>query len=232
MGLSNGAYNGGGISINSGASGGGATDIRLTNGVWNLFDGLKLRIMVAGGGGGACLRGEGYGDGNGGYGGSLAGGTGQSINHTQAYGYCTLTGGNQISGGITTWIDLGSGRYTTGSIIIANNGQFGYCASEHDGDNTVTTQGGGGSGYYGGAGGGHSGGGGGSSFISGYPGCNTIKETSTESNIQHSGSPNHYSGYVFTNSAMIAGNAVMPSPSGGTETGHTGNGYCIISYIP
>jgi len=72
---------------------------------------------------------------------------------------------------------------------------------------------------------------GGSSFISGYTGCNAISESSTEDNIIHTGQPNHYSGKVFANSVMIAGDSTIPSPSGGTEIGHSGDGYAIISWI-
>jgi hypothetical protein len=89
---------------------------------------------------------------------------------------------------------------------------------------------GGGGGYYGGYAE-NCAGSGGSSFISGYAGCNAISESSTSANIIHTGSPNHYSGYVFTNMKMIAGNSSMPSPSGGTETGHTGNGYARITFV-
>ncbi|WP_081657239.1 glycine rich domain-containing protein [Segatella albensis] len=67
--------------------------------------------------------------------------------------------------------------------------------------------------------------------MSGYTGCDTISESSTENYIIHTGQPNHYSGYVFTNSVMIAGDAIMPKPGGGTETGHSGDGYAIISWI-
>ncbi len=74
-------------------------------------------------------------------------------------------------------------------------------------------------------------GGGGSSFISGYPGCNAISVSSTSTNIIHTGSPDHYSGYMFANMKMIAGDSSMPSPSGGTETGHTGNGYARITFV-
>jgi hypothetical protein len=96
---------------------------------------------------------------------------------------------------------------------------------------------GGGGGYYGGGHGTHPGsswpgGGGGSSFISGYSGCNAIAASSTASNIVHTGQPNHYSGYVFTDMQMLDGNTAMPSPTDGTETGHTGNGYAKITYIP
>ncbi|WP_027452638.1 glycine-rich protein, partial [Segatella albensis] len=96
---------------------------------------------------------------------------------------------------------------------------------------------GGGGGYYGGCAHGNEGGlvglrgSGGSSFISGYSGCDAIAESSTEDNIIHTGQPNHYSGKVFTNPVMIDGGSVMPSPTGGTETGHGGNGCCIISWI-
>ena len=89
---------------------------------------------------------------------------------------------------------------------------------------------GGGGGYYGGNAVAYAATGG-SSFISGYTGCDAISESSTEDNIIHTGQPNHYSGYVFTNSVMIAGDATMPKPGGGTETGHPDNGYCIISWI-
>ena len=62
----------------------------------------------------------------------------------------------------------------------------------------------GGSGWAGGGGSGYAGtGGGGSSYIGGVQ-----------------------------NGKTIAGNAVMPSPDGGTETGHTGNGACNITWIP
>jgi hypothetical protein len=89
---------------------------------------------------------------------------------------------------------------------------------------------GGGGGYYGGYAE-KCAGSGGSSFISGYPGCNAISESSTSTNIIHTGSPNHYSGYVFTNMQMIAGDTSMPAPSGGSETGHAGNGYARITFV-
>ena len=89
---------------------------------------------------------------------------------------------------------------------------------------------GGGGGYYGGNAGAIRSSGG-SSFISGYLGCNAISESSTSTNIIHTGSPNHYSGYVFSNMQMIAGNSSMPSPAVGTEIGHSGNGYARITFV-
>ncbi len=93
--------------------------------------------------------------------------------------------------------------------------------------------GGGGGGYFGGtAGSSDQGGGGGSSFISGHNGCNAIGASSTSFNIIYTGQPNHYSGYVFTNTQMITGNAVMPSHDGlSTMTGNSGNGYAKITYL-
>ena len=73
---------------------------------------------------------------------------------------------------------------------------------------------GGGGGYYGGATGHGTGGGGGSSYINGHAGCS-----------------DHASGKKFTNTVMIAGNTSMPSTSGGTETGRSGNGYAKITYL-
>ena len=66
--------------------------------------------------------------------------------------------------------------------------------------------GGGGGGYYGGVvsgGGGYWGPGGGSGYVGGV-----------------------------TNTTLTAGNASMPAPGGGTETGHTGTGYARITYTP
>ena len=184
------------------STGGGATDIRLASGEWNNFNSLKSRIMVAAGAGGNIGPLT-----KPGYGGGLVSVTANGAYPGYDDDYGEVSGVSQTSG-----FSFGIGQ-------TGNSGSTGHDRS------------GGGGGYYGGyayrcaASGG-------SSFISGYPGCNAIKESSTESNIVHSDSPNHYSGYVFINSVMIAGSASMPSPVGGTESGHGGNGSCIISYIP
>ena len=214
-------FNGGGAGGSKylGKSGGGATDIRLVSGTWNNFNSLKSRIIVAAGGGGADHY---YIGSNGGYAGGLFGQDGFKAygQHTNGQ-YSVATGATQISGGegaIGTW--------------VGNKGTFGIggdCDDENHGS-------GGGSGYYGGGGGGHDfevvgTGAGGSSFISGYSGCDAIDESSIEDHIVHTGQPNHYSGKVFTNAVMIDGGSVMPKPGGGTETGHSGDGYAIISWI-
>ena len=206
-----GGWNGGGSGIwdgtddDCGGGGGGATDIRTTNGTWNTFTSQKTRIMVSGGGGGSSFNKEG------GAGGGLTG------------GYGVMQGGS-ISGVQAT--------QTTGY-------KFGQGQSAYHPTNFVNDGGGGGGGYYGGTtisvpseSNSSDAGSGGSGFISGHTGCNAITSSSTSSNIVHTGQPNHYSGYVFTNTVMKAGNEVMPSPTGGTETGHSGNGYCKITWHP
>ena len=202
-------------------SGGGATDVRLTNGIWNAFNSLKSRIIVAAGGGGP----QHYYDGcNGGYAGGLFGQDGFKTDNSQGLLYTIATGATQTSGG-NGGIDHQYGNRNGG------NGSFGKGGNCNSGSHG----GGGGGGYYGGGGGGNAdavvgSGAGGSSFISGYLGCDAISGTSTENNIIHTGQPNHYSGYIFTNPVMIDGGSIMPSPSGGTEIGHEGNGYCIITW--
>ena len=216
-------FNGGGAAANEGGplSGGGATDIRLVdeNGAWNNFNSLKSRIMVAAGGGGGSHYYTGC---NGGYAGGLSGQNGfYSVSpfYTGAT-YSVATGATQISGG-----KGGKGV----EEVSGFDGTFG------SGGDFFKFGSGGGGGYYGGGGADRNqdiigSGAGGSSFISGYPGCNAIAESSTEDNIIHTGKQNHYSGKVFTNSVMIDGGSVMPKPRGGTETGHEGNGYCIITW--
>ena len=198
-------------------SGGGATDIRLISGNWDNFSSLKSRIMVAGGG---CGGNHGSADTNNSNGSSDAGGLEAyyngpaSLQATQTSGYKFGIGQdgsaqkNRPSGGGPG----GGGGYYGG----------GNDSSE---DDRVSS---------------------GSSFISGHTGCNAIKESSTSSSITHSGSPNHYSGKVFSNTLMIDGRGYewkttipektrrgIPKITGsGTEYGHTGDGYCKITWHP
>ena len=207
-----GGYNGGGYSgsysgYNS-SGGGGATDIRLVGGTWNDFNSLKSRIMVAAGGGGTALT-TNYTT-TGGYGGALTGGSGDGT-----YSSETPTGGTQTS--------TGTGHGT--SYL----GTFGYGLQS----NTSGWGGGAGGGYYAGVNGFGKGGSGGSSYISGHDGCNAITEASTSTSITHTGSSEHYSGYVFLSSLMIAGNASMPKYDKKDEeqVGNKGNGYARIAYV-
>lgn len=211
-------FNGGGKSeTNAGGllgSGGGATDIRLVNGNWNNFIGLKSRLMVAAGGGSGLdytLSNSSFADG------AAAGGLVGHDGITICTNSTLCVSHNNPAGGTQTY--------------EINKGYFGYAGS-----NSGSCSGGGG-GYYGGQGGidggwSPSGGGGGSSFISGYDGCDAIAENSTENNIIHTGQSAHYSGYKFINAVMYAGNEEMPTHAGtSTMIGNSGNGYAKISLI-
>lgn len=197
--VSLGGYNGGGNGKNHSSTGriatggGGATDIRYFGNAiptsedlkWDSILGLKSRIIVAGGGGGAfsCVICQGEFNSSGGAGGGLAGGYAYGINNTNPQ--TRADGGTQ-----TTGANFGKG---------------------YDSTNTSQTPGGGG-GYYGGNKNTLSAGGG-SSYISGYPGVNSI---STDFN--HTYNTKHYSGLYFIGGVMKSGI-------------RKGNGYAKITYI-
>ncbi|MBS7021341.1 MAG: DUF5011 domain-containing protein, partial [Firmicutes bacterium] len=225
------AYNGGGSSQpekgidgyeNRYNSGGGATDIRLVSGAWDNFNSLKSRIMVASGGGGGFYR-----PGQtilGGAGGNLTGASGIKSTGEGSEKVTVATGGTQTSGG-----KGGIGEHTSGDA-----GSFGKGASV---PSTKKFLAGGGGGYYGGGSSGvstqiASTGGGGSSFISGFTGCNAIASNSTETNIIHTGQPNHYSGKVFEGILMYNGSQEMPNPRGsGTIIGNGNHGYARVTIL-
>ena len=195
-------FNGGGAGE---FSGGGASDLRLQGGEWDNFTSLKSRIIVAAGAGQHDC------DGVGGYGGELEGGNATAANNS---GF----GGTQTSGGK---------GYVYGSF--GKGGAF--FRPDVNGQRLDQTAGGG-SGYYGGGTGAREhgcGAGGGSSFISGHEGCNAIHESSTETNIIHTGNNIHYSGIFFTDTKMIGGGKVMPLPSGTEGMGYLGDGVVRIS---
>ena len=201
--------------------GGGATDIRIVGGEWFLFDSLKSRIMVAGGGG----NGERYCGGDGGG----INGTINSYNISNAF---FTTQGTQISGGKKgEYWDDNKAYYGHGSDGRFGFSGDGYCTGKDS--NVICDLGAaGGSGYYGGGGTPLKGsGGGGSSFISGHPGCNAIDITSTEFNIQHTNQPNHYSNLIFFKSETIAGNQYMYSPDNEYVIGNDSNGFARITEL-
>ena len=142
------------------------------------------------------------------------GGGSASVNaKTTKYGGGT-SGGSPVSG------------YGASQTAAGANGSFGVGADGYiSGYNYKYASGGGGGGWYGGGAinkhsdstnyRGYNGGG--SGFV--WTGSNA---------------PSGYllgSKYYLTNASTIAGNASMPSISGGTETGHTGNGYARITAI-
>ena len=163
---------------------------------------LYSRVIVAGGGGGAGPYG------NGGFGGGINGGNG---------GYRTATteggGGTQTEGG-----SIGTYSGSEGTLYgLPTKGSFGEGGTIGMQNNFA---GGGGSGWFGGGAGRYHGGagGGGSGYIL----------------TSSSNKPAGYllgSQYYLTNAQTIAGNTSFPSTSGGTETGHSGNGYARITLI-
>lgn len=191
----------------NGASGGGATDIRLEYGDWDDFNSLKTRIMVAAGGAGNASS-------------SSHGGTINGIIGTPVSGYDSYVGtkATQISGNAF-------GKGGNGSDAPSE-----YCPGQPGGGGGYYGGGGakssGGSCYIHPASGG-------SSYISGHSDCNSISSQSTSSNIIHLGlGTKHYSGLYFTNMKMIDGASSMPSyTSSGNMTGNTGDGHARISLL-
>ena len=230
---SEGGWNGGGICTpnkdTDGRTGGGATDIRLSNGAWNSDTSLASRIMVAAGGGGASFEGSSW---------SAAGGAGGGLtglistvmgNNAQAY---YGTGGTQTAGGTKT----GSAASNVIDSSIDVTGKFGIGG----GGSSMDGGAGGGGGYYGGGGTAYlSGGGGGSSYISGHIGCVAI--TSENNLAAKAGCSDgttdvscsyHYSGKVFNDTSMKSGNESMPTHDGSsTMVGNSGHGYAKITLI-
>ena len=173
--------------------------------------------MVAGGGGGTSNWSN---SAAGGFAGGLTGANG--LLNPGGAAHTLATGGTQIAGGNPG----GSSASTIGTKGIFGKG----------GPSQIGHGGGGGGGYYGGGGGGYIGGGvssgaGGSSYISGYDGCIAIDETSTSSNIIRLANSTHYSNKIFSNPVLIAGNLEMPALGAATQTGNSGNGVAIFTYI-
>ena len=198
--------------------GGKATDVSTESG------NINSRIMVAGAGGGAYTY---YATYDGGIGGKLVGGSGIGTeNSTQA------TGGTQTSGGI--------GFRNNTSL----QGSFGYGYSS-----TSFQVSSGGDGYYGGGAGyrysntAHHSGAGGSSFISGYTGAVAVKSADDSSprldsndSLCSNGTSDitcsyHYSGKVFSNPQMFAGDEEFVSKDGILGVGNEGDGYARITLI-
>ena len=221
-----GVFGGGGKSISYifTRTGGGATDIRISNDLG--FNGLKDRIMVAGAGGGAVVHGAPQ---PGGYGGNEIGGVGSITYNPDCTNFASLKlqqPANQTHGGTST-----------NQMFLATkatDGKFGY-----GGDLLEYYSGTGGGGYYGGGTGAAascvvSTGAGGSSFVSGHEKCDAIYENSTEDGIYHTGKGIHYSGLTFVSPEMKSGNEYIPIPglfTTGTQKGHTGNGFVRITII-
>ena len=196
-------FNGGGTGISSGRGGGGATDVRIGQ------NSLYSRVIVAGGGGGAGVASANANPC--GCGGGEYGGDGYYNNTTGSY-----TAGQNRSGG--------SASQTAGGITWSTGTQATF---GQGGNASGYSCGGGGGGWYGGGGAydsdsdsdGRWGGGG-----SGY-----VYTSSTAKNYPNGCLLN--STHYLTNAKTIAGNKSFKSPTGSTETGHSGNGHVKITKL-
>lgn len=203
-GSASGGFNGGGNSYGTtnnytGGGGGGASDIRIGT------DSLYARVIVAGGGGG-------YGKYNssnscdGGYGGGSYGGEGSSYDSAARAG----TGGSFSKAG-ASYYGTNYNSTTYGSLA-----GFGVGGS-WSGNTSHRTVGGGG-GWYGGGYSQRAGAGGGSGYV----------YTSGNAWYYPSGCLLN-SDYYLSDAETKDGDSSFPSTSGGTETGHYGNGYVRIT---
>lgn len=200
-----GGFNGGGRR-SSYNGGGGGTDIRIGS------NSLYARVIVAGGGGS-----DGAGNKNGMYGGGTTGGSTTQSHGTGGYG------GTQTGVSNSSWQTTSQSTSTTAE----DNAYAGFGF----GGNGISSGGGyagaGGGGWYGGSGSypdgsddDDRGGGGGSGYM----------YTSSSASYYPSGCLLDSSHYL-TNATILAGNATFVSPTGTSETGHTGNGYIRITVI-
>jgi len=184
--------------------------------------------MVAAGGGG-CLAYSGC-SASGANAGSLKGYVSyNTANSTYTESIYDGTGATQVSSGsCPAYEDPNWSEYTIIHDGTINPwGYFGY-ANQLYGNNFWA--GGGGGGWWGGVSIFGRGGCGGSSFISGMSGCVAMPaEGAQNPSINYmtiSGTT-----YSFTSPVMKDGASSMPSPSGGTETGHNDKGYARITFV-
>ena len=199
-------------------SGGGATDIRTVYGEWNNSSCLNSRIMVAAGGAGTMLYNKND------LGGDAGAYTGYSGTITGKDG-TAATGGEQTRGGAH-----GTGKWaaytTTYGLTTNGRAAFGQTAIYK-----VCGSGGGGGWWCGGNGAHGDGttgsGAGGSSYISGHTGCAVNANYSFSATIMIDGK-----GYKWTNTSSYVTQDI-PAHTGYTSgAGHTGNGYCKITWHP
>ena len=211
---SGGGVNGGGSAGYSGGAGGGATDIRINQ------NDLYSRVIVAGGGGGSFYQSSSI-YALGGAGGGVTGVAGEHYN--SSYAYYSGKGGTQTAGG--------SGGTAEEKAYYGNAGVFGI------GGNTGTryqstsiySNGAGGGGWYGGGGSGHYNGSSNTRYTGGGGGSGYVYTESTASSYPNGCLLND--SYYLTNASTHAGNTAFESTTGGTETGHEGNGYAKVTYV-
>ena len=211
---SGGGVNGGGSAGYRGGAGGGATDIRINQ------NDLYSRVIVAGGGGGSFYQSSSV-YALGGAGGGVTGVAGEHYN--SSYAYYSGKGGTQTAGG--------SGGTAEEKAYYGNAGVFGI------GGNTGTryqstsiySNGAGGGGWYGGGAAGHYNGETNNRYAGGGGGSGYVYTESTASSYPNGCLLND--SYYLTNASTHAGNTAFESTTGGTETGHEGNGYAKVTYV-
>lgn len=227
-----GAQGGNGCTDNSYTGGKGGYSI----GTISLNTKITLYIYVGGRGvsseasGPGAIRAGGFNGGGSGrdwsstnHGGSGGGGaTDIRINQDSFYARVIVAGGG---GGASDDWNGGSGGGVSGISTGASAGTatsgsgFGQAAAS---SYTSGECGGGGGGWYGGYGGG-------SENIPGGGGSGYVYISSTASNYPSGCLLN--SSYYLSDAKTIAGNNSFVSPTGSSETGHSGNGYCRITVI-
>ena len=208
-----GGFNGGGYRYGY-YGGGGASDIRIGT------DSLYARVIVAGGGGSDGATGK-----KGMYGGGTTGGS-STESYTASSNYCGK-GGTATYSGYSTSYTIAT-QATTG---LNSNSTSYYCGGFGFGGGGVYLS----SGYGGAGGGGWYGGSGtvpdgsGDDDRGGGGGSGYVYTSSTYSQYPSGCLLN--SKYYLTSASTTAGNASFTSTSGGSETGHTGDGYARITKI-
>ena len=142
-------------------------------------------------------------------------------------------GGGAGCGHGTSHVNAGHGGGTSGIISPCGTSYGGSATAGGSGGwfNGSFGQGGGGTNMTDGFGGGGGGwyGGGASSWCTGGGGSGYVYTSSTASQYPSGCLLN--SSYYLSNAATYAGNTSFPSTSGGTETGHSGNGYARITLV-
>lgn len=218
-GFAAGGWNGGGNGNNdysddeAGGGGGGATDIRLvptseTN-IWNEFDSLKSRIMVAAGGGGSAeyVRGGAGGD-------LTSPAAGHAAGSTQTVGYAFGIGAPGVYRYSNKDEAGGGGGYYGGRVMSSSSD---YNAPGVGGSSFI-------SGYEG------------ADAIAESSTSDAIVHTGQS--VHYSGMSFQYGKMIrgdgTYNTPVGYYKIQMPTPSGtlyAESTGHTGNGYAIIEYL-
>lgn len=239
----NGANGSSGLDSSSGAPGG-----KGGYSMGTLLLPAKTQIYVYVGGKGGCITSS-TNDYNGGFNGGGSGGVSGSMSRSGGGGGATDIRFEQDSlyarvivaggGGATSWGpsneygDAGGGESSiagSNSPGLSNQtsgNAFGIGANAKASSTSYNINGAGGGGWYGGISSTNSVGGG--SKTHGGGGSGYVYTSSTAKNYPSGCLLN--SSYYLTDAQTIAGNTSFISPSGSSETGHSGNGYCRITVI-